>query len=435
MAEPSGALALAIALLADLTLALGGGALRNSHVPRLEEMRAQGKTGAGLAAHLASEATRLIVSVRLSQTVLRLIVVGLSLRVLTPILGMGDIPAGWIIPGLLVASGAVLFLLEFTCENLALRAPELWASRLAPFIAVVIAVSSPAGSLVLRYGGRLAGSRGGRKHLLVTEEEIMTLVDAGEEGGVIEEEEKEMIYSIFQLGDTLAREVMVPRIDIVAFEERTALAEATNTMVAAGHSRAPVYRGTIDNIIGMISAKDLLAAWRDGRQDQAVGQITRAVHFVPEAVRVRDLLADLQARRIQLAVVVDEYGGTAGIVSIEDIVEEIVGEIRDEYDAAEEPSVQPLPDGGYLVSGRIDLDDLNESLGADLPKDQSDTLGGFIYGHLGRVPTPGEEVQAGGLRLVVEQVSGRRIRKVRVTHLAETAGAGKSNGDSGSARS
>ncbi|MGH2605412.1 MAG: hemolysin family protein [Anaerolineales bacterium] len=420
---------LAGAVVIELLLALGGGAMRNSHVPRLEEMRAQGRTGAGWAARIASEATRLIISLRLSQTVLRLLVVGLTLGLLAPTVGSDAAPGMPRLLGMLLAAGVALFLLEFTCENLALRAPEIWASRLVPVVAAAIALSAPAGSLALRFAGRVAGSPAGRKHPIVTEEEIMTLVDAGEEGGVLEQNEKEMIYSIFQLGDTLAREVMVPRIDILALEERTSMVEATETMGRTGHSRAPVYRGTIDNVIGIVSVKDLLEAWRAGRQDQAVGQVVREAFFVPEAVRVRDLLADMQARRVNLAVVVDEYGGTAGIVSIEDIVEEIVGEIRDEYDAAEEPPLQALPGGEYLVSGRIDLDDLNQSLGADLPREESDTLGGFIYGQLGRVPAPGEEVRAGGLRLVVEQVSARRIRKVRVSRLADAAGADRSNGD------
>lgn len=230
-----------------------------------------------------------------------------------------------------------------------------------------------------------------------------------------------MIYSIFQLGDTLAREVMVPRIDIVAFEERTSLVEATDVLLRTGHSRAPVYRGTVDNIIGLLYGKDLLSAWRAGRQDQGVGQILREAYFVPEAVRVRDLLTDMQAKRVPLAIVVDEYGGTAGMVSIEDIVEEIVGEIRDEYDTAEESPAQELPGGEYLFSGRVNLDDVNELTGADLPTDTSETLGGFLSGQLGRLPAPGEEVVVGGLRLIVEQASGRRIRKVRAIPLDNPA--------------
>jgi CBS domain containing-hemolysin-like protein len=239
----------------------------------------------------------------------------------------------------------------------------------------------------------------GEDQPLVTEEEIMTLVDAGEEGGAIEEEEKAMIYSIFQLGDTLAREVMIPRIDIQSLDGDTTLAESTDLLLQSGFSRAPVYRNSVDNIIGLAYIKDLLDGWRKGRQFEPISNFMREAYFIPEGMKLDDLLAEMQAKRVHMAIVVDEYGGTAGVVTIEDIVEEIVGEIRDEYD----------------FSGGIDLDDVNLLAGSELPKDTSETLGGFIYSHLGRVPIRGEVVEAGGLRLIVDQVAGRRIRKVRAS--------------------
>jgi len=251
----------------------------------------------------------------------------------------------------------------------------------------------------------------------VTEEEIMTLVDAGEEEGVIEEEEKAMIYSIFQLDNTLAREVMVPRIDILAFERSTTLAQATDELLRTGYSRAPVYVGSIDHVIGLVYIKDLLAAWRVGETDRVVADLLREAYFVPEAKKLDDLLAEMQARRVHMAIVVDEYGGTAGLVTIEDIVEEIVGEILDEYDYAEEMRYEEVSKGEFVFSGGIDLDDVNKIAGASLPKETSETLGGFIYSQLGKVPVPGETVEAGGLQLVVEQVAGRRIRKVRARRI------------------
>jgi len=163
----------------------------------------------------------------------------------------------------------------------------------------------------------------------------------------------------------------------------------------------------------LLYVKDLLAAWREGKQNQTVASLLRKAYFVPEAKKVDDLLAEMQTMRIHMAIVVDEYGGTAGLVTIEDVVEEIVGEIRDEYDYAEELPFQVLREGEFLFSGRIDLDDVNQITEAALPKETSETLGGFIYSQLGKVPSPGEVVEAGGLYLVVEEVSGRRIRKVR----------------------
>jgi CBS domain containing-hemolysin-like protein len=278
---------------------------------------------------------------------------------------------------------------------------------------------SPLAWLILKIGRRIANAPSGRQYPLVTEEEIMTLVNAGQEGGVIHSVERSMIFSIFRLRDTLAREVMVPRIDVLGFEDSTSLKQATDTLLRTGYSRAPVFKESIDNIIGLIYVKDLLGAWRQGIEDKTVADLARNAYFVPEAKRVDELLSEMQAKRIQMAVVVDEYGGTAGLVTFEDIVEEIVGEVRDEYDVAEELPFQELEDGRYIFSGGIDLDDVNQLAGSDLPKDTSETLGGFIYGHLGRVPQPGERMEAGGLELIVEQVVGRRIRKVLAHRLPD----------------
>lgn len=222
-----------------------------------------------------------------------------------------------------------------------------------------------------------------------------------------------MIYSIFQLGNTLAREVMIPRIDIEALEEHTTVADATMKVLDTGHSRLPVYSEAIDNILGILHAKDLLTAWQEGRATQVVAELTREALFVPEAKKVDDLLEELQERQIQMAIVVDEYGGTAGVVTLEDIVEEIIGEVRDEYDRAEEHAFLQLAETEFIFSGGIDLDDVNQLTSAELPKGTSETLAGFVYAQLGRVPGQGETIRAGGLELTVEQVVGRRIRKVR----------------------
>jgi CBS domain containing-hemolysin-like protein len=315
--------------------------------------------------------------------------------------------------GVLLGSGILLGLSEFSLENIALRQPEVWAVRLAPIVSVLVSLLAPIGWLMIRMAKWITGGTGARSHPLVTEEEIMTLVDAGEEEGVIEEEEKAMIYSIFQLADTLVREVMVPRIDVLAFDSSVTLIEATEDFLRTGYSRVPVYSGSIDNIIGLLYVKDLLQAWQSGAEQRTIVHLCREPYFVPEAKKVDDLLTEMQSKRVHMAVVVDEYGGTAGLVTIEDVVEEIVGEILDEYDHAEELPYQLVQEGEYLFSGRIDLDDVNQITSSSLPKDTSETLGGFIYSHLGKVPTPGEAVDAGGLHLTVEEVSGRRIRKIR----------------------
>jgi CBS domain containing-hemolysin-like protein len=194
----------------------------------------------------------------------------------------------------------------------------------------------------------------------------------------------------------------------------TPLPEAVDAFLKSGHSRVPVFEDTVDNILGLLYAKDLLRVWREGDQLDSLRSLLRRAYFVPEAKKVDELLTEMQRRRVHIAIVVDEYGGVAGLVTLEDIVEEILGEIRDEYDQAEELPYEALANGEYIFQGRIDLDDFNEVVASELPKEEADTLAGFIYSRLGRVPANGESLQAYNLLLIVEQVSGRRIQKVRV---------------------
>jgi CBS domain containing-hemolysin-like protein len=311
----------------------------------------------------------------------------------------------------LIAVGIVLFLFEWISGQNAGREAEQTAIRLAGFVQAVQLLTWPIASLAL------AVTREQQKESESTgaamEEEFRTLVDAGEEEGVFEIGERRMIYSIIELGDTLAREIMVPRIDMLALEVNTPLAEAVDAFLNSGHSRVPVYEETIDNLLGLLYAKDLLRVWREGGQLDSLRSLLRPAHFIPEAKKVNELLAEMQSRRIHMAVVVDEYGGIAGLVTLEDIVEEILGEIQDEYDQAEELPYQALKEGGYLFLGRIDLNAFNEVMGSELPKDEADTLGGYLYSQLGHVPEAGEIVQTGDLLLTIEQVSARRIRSVK----------------------
>ncbi|RMF26670.1 MAG: HlyC/CorC family transporter [Chloroflexi bacterium] len=323
-----------------------------------------------------------------------------------------------------LAVGLIVFILAFALLVLGQLVPEAVAARYAneiafffarplsflaflffPFIGPTIWISD---RLSLLMGGEPIGGMA-----FITEEEIMTLVDAGEEEGTIEEDEAEMIHSVFALSDTIAREIMVPRIDIVALDVHTPLDEAVNTIIEAGHSRIPVYEGTIDNIVGILYAKDLLPLWRDNRRDLPLGQLLREAYFIPESKKVDELLEEMQQQRTHMAIVVDEYGGTAGLVTVEDIVEEIVGEIQDEYDT-EEPLYERVGEGEYIFNARIALDDVGHLLGIEMPTEMGDTLGGFVYGQLGKVPAQGEGFNFGPLRFEVVSVAGRRIRKVRV---------------------
>lgn len=248
-----------------------------------------------------------------------------------------------------------------------------------------------------------------------TEEELMTMLDASEKEGSIENEEKEMIYSVLQFGDKTVREVMVPRIDITAIEIQTSVQEALAVFQASGHSRIPVYEDSIDNIRGLLYAKDLLGVQPDTAPTKTIRELMRKAYFVPESKRADVMLKELRSSKIHMAVVVDEYGGTAGIITVEDLIEEIVGDIQDEYDLNEEVEYVELGPNVYRVDAGMNLTDFNDLLEVELPTEDSDTLGGFLFTQLGHVPEVGETLEHSNLTLKVESLDGRRIRKVHVT--------------------
>lgn len=314
----------------------------------------------------------------------------------------------------LLLGGLLLFGFEWGIDRLCSNNPELWSVRLNFFARYLLA---PLSFIFVPFGVKGQVESPGETVYQVTEDDLMSLVDAGEENGVFEHEERRMIYSIFQLGETLVREIMVPRIDILALDVNTPLPDAVDVFINSGHSRVPVHEETVDNTLGLLYAKDLLKVWREGKQLETLRELLRPAYFVPEAKKVDELLVEMQTQHIHMAVVVDEYGGIAGLVTLEDIVEEIFGEIQDEYDQGEESPYQITAEGDYLFMGRIDLDDFNEIMDSQLPTDEADTLGGYIYSQLGHVPGVGESVENENLLLTVEQVSARRIRKVRALRL------------------
>jgi putative hemolysin len=317
----------------------------------------------------------------------------------------------------LVLAFLVLVFGELVPKTVALRYAEPIALRVAPVIDLLATIAAPAVRVLSWSTNLVAGLLGARpegRMPFVTEEEIKSLVDAGEEEGILEQDEKEMIYSIFELGDTLAREVMVPRLDMGAVEVGMPLKEALKVVIQAGHSRIPVYEESIDNILGILYAKDLLPVLLEGKIDTPLREMLRPAVFVPETNRVDELLEELQRKRVHIAIVVDEYGGTAGLVTIEDILEEIVGEIQDEYDR-EEPTFQVISEEEVVFKGQVVLDEVNQIMDIELPTEEADTLGGLIYSRLGRVPSPGDELLLDGVKLAVLSVAGRRIQKVKVT--------------------
>ena len=404
-------------------LAMARSALVNVRKARLRQLIEEGVGSARTAERLAEDASRLLATTQLGMMLTSFFAGGVVAVVsapalagaLQPWLSEASYPVAFVLV-LFLAALVMLIFAELVPETIAVQYSERVALLLARPLAIVSVVVMPLVHLMVWISNvisRIFGAEPRGDMPFITEEEIKTLVDAGEEEGVIQEEEKDMIFSIFELEDTMAREVMVPRIDVVALDVRTPMLEALDTIMEAGHSRIPVYEETVDDVQGLLYAKDLLPYLREGRTDVPLSNILRQAYFIPETKKASDLLQDLQQRRVHMAVVVDEYGGVAGLVTIEDLLEEIVGEIQDEYDT-EEPFVEFISDDEYVFDARVDLDDLNRLMDVSLPTDDSDTLGGFIYTALGKVPTIGDQVAFEDMDFTVESVAGRRIKKVRV---------------------
>ncbi|MEA3337778.1 MAG: hemolysin family protein [Chloroflexota bacterium] len=328
-------------------------------------------------------------------------------------------PEWYVVPLALLVTWFAMLCVQIVGRAIAVRSTETAALRLSTPVRLTSVLLTPITAALRGLGNLAMGptSEINRDALFLSEDGLRFLINGGDEPGLIEDDEKEMIAGIFELGHTLVREVMVPRIDIAAIGEDTTLRDALDVFINAGHSRIPVYRDNIDNVLGVLYAKDLLPSYRDGQHDVPIVQLMRPAYFVPESKKVDDFLNELQQRKVHMALVVDEYGGIAGVVTIEDLIEEIVGEIQDEYDT-EVPMVVQEGENEYLFEARVDLDDASKVLGIELPTDESDTLGGFIYSQLGSMPIVGSQVDYGNYRFVVRTVSGRRIHQVKATRLA-----------------
>ena len=325
-------------------------------------------------------------------------------------------PKIWVIFIYIILEMILINLLEFLIEGMILKHTEENAMRLSVLGGLIHLLFSPLAGLLMS----LLGENANKATLAsMTEEDLKNWVEVGQPEGSLEKGEREMIYSIFQFGDTLAKDIMVPRIDVMALDIKTTLGEARSLFVHAGHSRVPVYEDTVDNVVGLLYAKDLLSVRDDDALIANHRELLRLAYFVPEAKKVDELLAEMQARSMHMAVVVDEYGGVAGMVTLEDIVEEIVGEIRDEYDEREEMPFEQINADEYVFQGKVDLDIFNEIMGTEIATDNADTIGGYIYGQIGDVPSGGESLEAGDVTLVVDEVVGRRINKVRAIKVSD----------------
>jgi putative hemolysin len=314
----------------------------------------------------------------------------------------------------LVLSVFLLIFAEVTPKTIAIRRAESLALVAAGPVDALARVLRPVLWFITLVSRAITGGRAARSPYL-TEEELMTLLHVSEEQGVIEEEEREMIHGIIEIGDKLVREVMVPRTDITALPRGCTREEVVRVFREHGHTRLPVYEGDLDHIVGLVNVKDLVLSLADGGQPFDLEAILRPIHYTPQSKKVDELLHQMQSEKVHIMIVLDEYGGTAGLVTLEDLLEEIVGEIRDEYDVAEEEPVTVVSDREAIVDASYPMGELNEMLDLGLEESEDyDSVGGYVMATLGQVPEAGATFDSGSVHWTVEKVNGRRVVKVRL---------------------
>jgi CBS domain containing-hemolysin-like protein len=391
---------------------------------RAAEMAKEGRRGATALAAVASDVVR-----HLNLLLLLRLLCELTATTLVALVCVDTYGAGW--RAALVTAGAMT-LVSFVAVGVAPRTvgrQHAYAvgRATAPLVRWIGRVFNPLASLLILIGNAVTPGRGFPEGPFGSQVELRELVDLAEQRGVVEHGEREMIHSVFALGDTIAREVMVPRTEMVWIESPKTVQQGLYLFLRSGFSRIPVIGESVDDVLGVLYLKDVVRHTQSGdAAAQSVADLMRPATFVPESKPVDDLLSEMQAARTHMVIVVDEYGGTAGLVTIEDILEEIVGEITDEYDV-ERPPVENLEDGSVRVTARLPIEDLGEIFGVELPADEVETVGGLLAQTLGRVPIPGASVDVGGLHLIAEGTTGRRnridsvlVRKVAPPPTAET---------------
>ena len=368
------------------------------------------KPGALALAALKENPDHFLITILIGNTIMNIAAAAIATAIAISV--FGSIGVG-------IATGFVVIVLlvfgEIGPKIYATRAPDAFPRTVAPIILFLSRILSPVIWVVERVSPSFGAGRDAAEPA-VTEEEIKEWIDVGKEEGTIEQDEKEMLYSVLEFGDTTAREIMTPRVDVILMEDTSGIGEAIRIFNETGFSRIPIYHEQIDNITGVLNVKDVFSAMVSKRKDISIKEIMYDPTFVPETKKIDDLLKELQVHRVQIAIVIDEYSSFVGIVTVEDILEELVGEIMDEYDK-EEPEVQVISEGVYVLDAQMWVDDINDELGVGLPLDESyETVGGLLIDRLGHIPQhPGEkvEIEAGRITLVVMQMHGRRIVKIK----------------------
>lgn len=387
-------------------------ALKTLSKIRLRHMMEEEIEGANQIFRVLEDPSRIMGSILVGDNISNISATVLAAFIAYDNYGIGAVPYT-----ILIMTVLVVIFGEMVPKSLgAQRAEKIALAVIKPITTVSIALR-PVVFILHFISGKVIKLFGGtprKANPIMTEEELKTLVDVSSEEGVLEAEEKEMLFNVFEFGDLQVKDVMVQRIDIVALDVRSNFEEVLDVVLTEQFSRIPVYKEDIDDIIGVLNVKDLLFL-KDGQK--ATFNLTehvRAVYFTYEFKKITELFKELKHARNHMAVVLDEYGGTVGIVTIEDLLEEIVGEIDDEYDNEEELDIQVVRENEYIVSGSYRLDELNEAIGTSIESDEFDSVGGYIIGVLGTFPENQEEIKTEGIRFIVEEVDKNRIKKIRV---------------------
>ncbi|AGB41795.1 CBS domain-containing protein [Halobacteroides halobius DSM 5150] len=399
-------------------LCLGGSAFFSGSetalmsVNRIEirHLKQEGDKKAAILEKLLSTPDRLIATILVGNNLVNIAASSIATKLAIDIFGNA---------GVGIATGVVTLLLlvfgEITPKSIANSKALKFSMTVARPIEICYYLFYPVVKILNIITSVLTGNRGQKATTkpFISEERIRRYLTVGEKEGVIETDEKQMINSIFEFDDTRVKEILVPRIDMICVEVNDSIEELIDIVVDMGLSRIPVYNDTVDNIVGIVYAKDLLPLLTEDNHQMNIQKIMRPAFYVPETKKVDNLLSELKKEKIHMAIILDEYGGTAGLVTIEDLLEEIVGDIQDEYDE-EEKLIKMLEDDELLVDGRVDIDEINEVLGIDLPEEDYETISGFILSMLGYVPDNGERIEFEDLTVSAEEVVQRRISKVRI---------------------
>lgn len=412
--EPDGTwqfIVLIILLLMSAFFSASETALTSLSKIRIRHMVEEGVKGADKIEKLISNPNKLLGSILIGNNI-----VNIGASALATSIAM----KAWGNEGVAIATGIMTVLVlifgEITPKSLAAQNSEAVSIKVVNIIAIIVTILKPAVTVFTYISApiiKLFGGQTTKNQPFITQEELKTIVDVSEEEGVLEIDEKKMIHNVFEFGDLQVKDVMVQRVDIVAIDIESSYDEIMDIIKEEQFSRMPVYRETIDDIVGILNVKDLLISQNQSKDNFSIEKIMREPYYTFEFKKNLDLFKNMQKERVYMSVVLDEYGGTVGIVTIEDLVEEIMGEIEDEYDD-DDKEIDIVKEDEYIVAGSARIDDLNELIGTSIESEEFDSVGGFVIGVLGRLPELGEIVEYENIKFVIEKLDKNRIMKVRI---------------------